>query len=63
MKALSKFVACLNEVSKTSPVLYKSIHMSKVFSEHALHLLVETSKYLYKDDTLDFYVSVIHDHT
>lgn len=60
-KALSRFVACLNEVSKTTPVLYKSIHLSKVLSEHTLQLLVETAKYLRKDNTLDLFVSHAHE--
>ena len=60
-KALSRFVVCLNEVSKTTPVLYKSIHLSKVLSEHTLQLLVETAKYLRKDNTLDLFVSNAHE--
>ena len=60
-KALSRFVTCLNEVSKSTPVFYKSIHLSKVLSQHTLKLLVETSKYLRKENTLDLFISNAHE--
>lgn len=43
----------MKEVTKTTPILYKSIHIDKSLTEGALQLFVETSKYIYKDDTLD----------
>lgn len=52
----------MKEVSKTTPVLYKSIHIDKSLTETSLQMFVETTKYIHKNDTLDFSFASVHDN-